>query len=147
MLGGSTGRAGVTKSEAAATALLNSSNVMRTRYAHQITVAVLDCLMNRSHTQSGSDLSIDAWIAGDARENPTMLFWMLIQKYEILIFMFIRTHRERKFALYWIPCGISYLYSLPWITITMSGGLLCSYVIWNPFHRLFKRNLIRTTGQ
>ena len=91
--------AGVTTSEAAATALLKSSNVMRTCYVHQITVTVLDCLMKRAHTPSGSDLSIDAWIAGDARENPTILFWMLIQKYEILIFMFIRSHSERKFAL------------------------------------------------
>ena len=64
----------VIKSEAAATALLKSKNVMRTRYAHQITVAVLDCLIKRTHTQSGSDLSIDAWIADDARENPTILF-------------------------------------------------------------------------
>ena len=88
-------KAGVTKSEAAATALLKSSNVMRAGYAHQITVTVLDCLMKRAHTQSGSDLSIDARIAGDARETPTILFWMLIKKYEIMIFMFIRS-REKE---------------------------------------------------
>ena len=64
----------VTTSEAVAIALLKSSNVMRTRYAHQITVAVLDCLMKRAHTQSGSDLSIDTWIAGDARETKQFCF-------------------------------------------------------------------------
>ena len=47
---------------------------MRTRYAHQITVAVLGFLMKRAHTQSGSDLSIDAWIAGDARKNQPFCF-------------------------------------------------------------------------
>ena len=59
-------KAGVIKLKAAATALLKSSNVVWTRYAHQITVAVLDCFMKRAHTQSASDLSIDAWIAVDA---------------------------------------------------------------------------------
>ena len=66
--------AGVIKSKAVATALLKSSNVKRTRYVHQITVAVLDCLMKRAHTQSESDLSIIAWIACDARKNQPFCF-------------------------------------------------------------------------
>ncbi len=34
------------------------------------------------------------------RRSPTFLFWDLVMKYEMLIMMFVRAHRENNFPLY-----------------------------------------------
>ena len=91
--------AGITKTEAAATSFLKASDTMRTRYAHQITVVVLDILLKRSYENSGSTVSFENWVSVASREKTTVQFWLLIHKYQQLISMFIRSHRERKFKL------------------------------------------------
>jgi len=90
---------GLVKTEAAATAFLKASNVMRTRYAHQVTVVVLDSLLKRAYEQSGTDMAIDDWTMKTSQASPTFKFWLLVHKYQQVIFMFIRAHRERKFEL------------------------------------------------
>lgn len=90
---------GIVKTKAAAATFLKATNVMRTRYAHQVTVVVLDSLLKRAHKDSGTELAFAEWVQVASEESPTFKFWFLIHKYETLIFMFIRSHRERKFPL------------------------------------------------
>jgi hypothetical protein len=91
--------AGLVKTEAAATAFLKASNVMRTRYAHQVTVVVLDSLLKRAYEDSGTEVAREDWVVVASQESPTFKFWLLVHKYQQIIFMFIRAHRERKFEL------------------------------------------------
>jgi len=85
--------AGLVKSEAAALAFLKANNVMRTRYAHHVTVVVLNSLLKRAYEHS------DNWAVEASHSSPTFKFWLLVHKYQQIIFMFIRAHRERKFEL------------------------------------------------
>jgi len=91
--------AGLVKTESAATAFLKASNVMRTRYVHQVTVVVLEILLKRAYEHSGAEISLEDWVKVACKESPTFQFWLLVQKYQQIIFIFIRAHRERKFEL------------------------------------------------
>eukprot|EP00745_Piridium_sociabile_P034704 TRINITY_DN5991_c0_g1_i13.p1 TRINITY_DN5991_c0_g1~~TRINITY_DN5991_c0_g1_i13.p1 ORF type:complete len:843 (-),score=177.10 TRINITY_DN5991_c0_g1_i13:511-3039(-) len=91
--------AGLVKTEAAATAFLKASNAMRTRYAHQVTVVVLDSLLKRAFKDSGTELALEDWVTVASQESPTFTFWLLVHKYQQIIFMFIQAHREPKFEL------------------------------------------------
>ena len=60
------------------------------------------CLTSWSsgHMKSvGSQMQLEDWISDANKESPTVAFWLLIRKYDQLIFMFIRAHREGKFDL------------------------------------------------
>jgi hypothetical protein len=87
------------KTQAAATAFLKASNPMRTRYAHQVTVVVLDSLLKRAYEDSGTNMILEDWAVVASQEHPTFKFWLLIHRYQQIIFMFIRAHQERKFEL------------------------------------------------
>ena len=91
--------AGLTRTDAASASFLKAANPMRTRYAHQVTVVVLDKLLKLSHQVSETEMDLDEWVAVASRKSPTIGFWLLIHKYQQIIFMFIRSHRERKFRL------------------------------------------------
>jgi len=91
--------AGLVKAEAAALAFLKETNVMRTRYAHQVTVVVLNSLLKRAYEHSGTHLAFDDWAVEASHSSPTFKFWLLVHKYQQIIFMFIRAHQERKFEL------------------------------------------------
>ena len=91
--------AGIVKTESAATAFLKASNVMRTRYAHQVTAVVLDSLLKPAYKDCGTEMTLEEWVIVASQGNPTFKFWQLVHKYQQIIFMFIRAHRERKFEL------------------------------------------------
>ena len=44
--------------------------------------------------------SITAWRNDMLMKSPTFVFWDLIMRYEMLILIFIRAHREKYFPLY-----------------------------------------------
>lgn len=92
-------KAGLVKTEAAATAFLKASNAMRTRYAHQVTLVVLDSLLKRAYEDSGKKMALEDWVVEASQQSPTFKFWLLVHKYQQIIFMFIRAHRERKLEL------------------------------------------------
>lgn len=50
--------AGVVKTDAAAAAFPKATNVMRPRYAHQVTVVVLDSLLKRVYKDHGSEVTL-----------------------------------------------------------------------------------------
>ena len=86
--------AGLLKTEAAATAFLKAFNVMRTRYAHQVSVMVLDSLLKRAYEDSGTEMADEDWGVLASQQSPTFKFWLLVHKYQQIIFLFIQTHRE-----------------------------------------------------
>ena len=91
--------AGLVKTQAAATTFLKTSNPMRSRYAHQLTGVVIDSLLKQVYEGSGTDMTLDDWAVVASQESPTFKCWLLIHKYQKIIFMFIRAHPKRKFEL------------------------------------------------
>ena len=69
---------GLANNDRAALAFLKADNVMRTRYAHQVTVVVMNILLNRSYDESGSDMSIEDWIKSSSSDRPTFQIWYFI---------------------------------------------------------------------
>ena len=63
--------AGIVKTESAATAFLKASNVMRTRYAHQVTAVVLDSLLKRAYKDCGTEMTLEEWVIVASQGNPT----------------------------------------------------------------------------
>ena len=50
---------------------------------------------------SASDgASLAEWENTMSQRSPTFLFWDLVMKYDILILIFVRAHRERDFSLF-----------------------------------------------
>ena len=49
--------------------------------------------------KSGHKGPLEDWFSDFEKESPTAAFWILIRRYQILIFMFIRSHRENQFKL------------------------------------------------
>ena len=91
--------AGIVNSLAAATSFMKASNVMRTRYVHQVTYMVMNILRRQAYAESGKSVDIGEWISSMSKEYPTFKFWSLVLKYQRDIFLFIRANRERKINL------------------------------------------------
>ena len=72
---------------------------MRTRYAHQITVMVLDSLLKQAYKDSGTEIAVEDWVVVAPQQSPMLKFWLLVHKYQRITFMFIRVHREWKLEL------------------------------------------------
>ena len=72
---------------------------MRKRYAHQVTVVVMNILLNRSYDESGSDMSIEDWIKSSSSDSPTFQICYFIIQCQKYILLFIRAHRESKLQL------------------------------------------------
>lgn len=61
------------KTEAAATAILKASHVMRTRYVHQVTIVVLDNLLRQAYEHSGSNKVFDGRRSFSVKSNVPFL--------------------------------------------------------------------------
>ena len=48
---------------------------------------------------SGTEMALEDWVVVASQQSPTFKFWLLVHKYQHIIFMFIRAHRERKLEL------------------------------------------------
>ena len=74
--------------------VLHCSHVTRTRRMHTIFLAVLTKLMGIAFVNAESTLPYSEWKEKRCQESPTFLYWNLIRHIEILILMFVRSHRE-----------------------------------------------------
>ncbi len=83
-----------------AASFLKCVHLTRTRHAHQVTVLTLQKLQHEAFMQSGCDESGEAWVSKMCERSPRFKFWNLILKYETLILIFVRAHRESNFPLY-----------------------------------------------
>ena len=127
--------AGVTTS-GTADSFLKSAHLKRTRNAHQITALALSKLQDDSFLMNddNDEQNHDSWKKCMLEKYPTFFYWDLILRYELLILIFVRAHRERNFTLYrevlvelvplffamdhvnyarWLPVHIRDMYSLP----------------------------------
>ncbi len=77
-----------------------SKKLTRTRHAHQVTLLTLQKLQREAFLKIGSNLSEEAWRSDMLKKSPTFMFWDLILRYETLILIFVRAHREKNFPLY-----------------------------------------------
>ena len=53
-----------------------------------------------AYLQSGSNQSEAVWRDDMQKRSPTFMYWDFILRYETLILIFVRAHREKNFALY-----------------------------------------------
>jgi hypothetical protein len=49
---------------------------------------------------ASDEMSFAEWEEGMRQRSPTFMFWDLIMKYETLVLIFVRAHRERDFSLF-----------------------------------------------
>ena len=87
-------------SSGTADSFLKVSHLTRTRHAHQLTLLTLQKLQQEAFMQFENSASADDWRKDMLKRSPTFMFWDLIMRYETLILIFIRAHRERNFSLY-----------------------------------------------
>lgn len=107
ILEGSGWTTALTESDVASSGVANSflkvSHLTRTRHAHQITLLTLHNLQRQAFLISDAandNQSADAWRNEILKKSPTFMYWDLILRYETLILIFIRAHRENNFSLY-----------------------------------------------
>ena len=86
-----------------AQSMLNAAHLTRTRHAHQVTLLTLHILQREAFLScigSEHEETAEAWRLQMIAKSPTFMFWDLILRYETLILIFVRAHRERNFHLY-----------------------------------------------
>jgi len=84
-------------------AILNMQNHVLFRHGHQVTLVMLSNLKHEAFLLAPGPHNGEAeqrWTESMASRSPTFRFWLLVMKYETLILMFVRAHRERNFLLY-----------------------------------------------
>ena len=87
-------------SSGTADSFLKVSHLTRTRHAHQLTLLTLQNLQQEAFMQFENSVSVDERRKDMLKQSPTFMFWDLILRYETLILIFIRAHRERNLSLY-----------------------------------------------
>ena len=87
-------------SSGTAASFLKVTHLTRTRLAHQITLLALKKLQHEAFLQLTSNESEAAWVETMCKQSPTFMYWDFILRQETLILIFIRAHREKRFALY-----------------------------------------------
>ena len=87
-------------SSGTADSFLKVVHLTRTRHAHQITLLTLNKLQKEAFSQSESNESEVEWRNKHVPKSPTFMFWDFILRYESLILIFVRAHREKNFSLY-----------------------------------------------
>lgn len=71
------------------------------RHAHQVTLLALHSMKQEAFLASACDgASFAEWENTVRQISPTFVFWELVMKYETLILIFVRAHRERDFSLF-----------------------------------------------
>lgn len=83
-----------------ADSFLTASHLLRTRHAHQVTLAALTVLQNQAFLVEDTNNNFNDWKESMAIQSPTFKFWDTIINLEKSILIFIRAHREANFDLY-----------------------------------------------
>ncbi len=89
-------------SSGTADSFLKASHLTRTRHAHQVTALTLVELQNEAWkcVTSQESLSFEDWKKTMISRSPTFHFWSIILQIEILVFNFVRAHRQKNFDLF-----------------------------------------------
>ena len=107
LLKGSEWTSALTEAEVASSGVadscLRAAHVTRTRHAHQVTLLALHNLQqeaSNAFVESDGEGTFDTWKQTLLDRSPTFFFWDQIMKYETLVLIFIRAHREKNFPLH-----------------------------------------------
>ena len=107
MLEGSGWTEALTEGEVAssgfAESFLKASHLTHTRHAHQVTHLAIQNLQREAFLLSkrtNTKESSKTWKNEMQCKSPTIAYWNLTMRYQILILLFVRAHRERNFSLY-----------------------------------------------
>ena len=79
---------------------LKAAHLTRTRHAHQITLLALKKLQHEAFLSLSTIESKQVWVETMCKQSPTFMYWDFILRQETLIILFLRAHREKRFALY-----------------------------------------------
>ena len=105
---------------------LKATHLTKTRYAHQVTAVALAKLQEDAYMSTGESLTKEEWLKNMNEQSPTFQYWDTILRLELLVFVFVRAHREQNFALY--------LESLKEITPWFFAMDHYNYARWVPVH-------------
>lgn len=70
------------------------------RHAHQVTSLALYILRKEAFSACTDGSTMTQWEVQRKTTSPTFLFWLQILKYETLVLLVVRAHRQRNFSLY-----------------------------------------------
>ena len=90
-------------SSGTADSYLKATHLTRTRHAHKVTLVTLHKLRKEAFmltVGSNDEESVKAWRNNMQKNSPTFMYWDLIMRYETLILILVRAHREKNFPLY-----------------------------------------------
>ena len=115
-----------------ADSFLKVSHLTRTRRSHQITALVLSKLQQdawkstmRSKT-TDEQVLFEEWCQTMIRKHPTFQYWDMIFEFEILVLIFVRSHRVNDFEVY--------IESLEALTPWFFALDHTNYARWVPIH-------------
>ncbi len=118
-------------SSGTADCFLKVPHLTRTRHAHQLTLLTLQKLQQEAFMKFEGGTSAEDWRKDMLKRSPTFMFWDLIMRYETLILIFIRAHRERNFSLY-----VKVLEKRTPLFFALDH---VNYSWWMPVHEVFAR--------
>ena len=91
-------------SSGTADSFLKVTHLTRTRHAHQVTALALHNLQREAFLQTSGlvhdEEAFQQWKTSTREKSSTFHFWDMVLRLEILILIFIRSHREGNFPLY-----------------------------------------------
>ena len=96
-----------------------------------MTLLTLERMLQEAYLSSlgpEDEMTRDAWETIMAERSPTFKFWCLIRKYETLILIFVRAHRQRNVTLY------MYVEVLKELTPLFFALDHINYARWTPIH-------------
>ena len=112
-----------------AQSMLNAAHLTRTRHAHQVTLLTLHILQREAFLSchgSEHEETAEAWRLQMIAKSPTFMFWDLILRYETLILIFVRAHREKN-----VPLHVNVLEELALLFFALDH---VNYARWLPVH-------------
>ena len=83
-----------------ANAFLKVSYVTCTRYAHQVTAALLYFLQKQAHKCSDDSETFKNWCKRKAEQHAQFLYWTIVLELELLLMTYVHSLRTGDFLLY-----------------------------------------------
>ena len=86
-----------------AESFLHVTHLTRTRHAHQISALSFAKLQQDACLEKlgpHDEAAFNDWKKEMCAKNPTFEYWDIILRLEILVLIFVRSHRERNFSLF-----------------------------------------------
>ena len=83
-----------------AQSILRGKPIVRARFTHQVTLAVLHILQQQAYQSANVTMDFEEWKAQQLDRCTTFHFWDMIMQCEAKLMIFVRAHRTKDFPLY-----------------------------------------------